>query len=153
MIFYSDNEEQFVEFANDIAKQLNTGDCIALFGDLGTGKSTFARAVIKHIAKLKGHNKINVPSPTFTIIQEYELSDILLWHMDLYRIDDINEILELGIIDMFDSAITIIEWPQLIEAILPANTLKIFISHDDRAETARRLDIENNIAHINVKSL
>jgi len=105
----------FTQFANP-------GQCFALHGDLGSGKTTFTGYFIKHL-----NPKItNVSSPTFTIIQTYnsQLGDI--WHADCYRLKSEEEFYELGLQEAFESSITIIEWPEIISNFLPRNTINIF---------------------------
>lgn len=99
--------------AEELAKKSNVGDVFYLKGDLGTGKSTFARFFIQFLC---GEETI-VPSPTFTLVQEYECKKGSLYHFDLYRLKDPEEAYELGIEDSFFQGISLIEWPEKIEGI------------------------------------
>src|SRR5438552_1393426 len=102
------DEEATRRFATDIAAALEPGDLITLSGDLGAGKTTFARALIRHLA---GDDKIEVPSPTFTLVQLYDLPRFALLHADLYRITSAAELAELGFEDLSDGAVVLMEWP------------------------------------------
>ncbi|QOL19522.1 tRNA (adenosine(37)-N6)-threonylcarbamoyltransferase complex ATPase subunit type 1 TsaE [Candidatus Bodocaedibacter vickermanii] len=93
--------------ASDFVRTLNKGAVVYMMGDLGAGKTTFVRAAIQSIL---GHDEA-VPSPTFTLVQTYD-SIPPIWHYDLYRINDPEEVLELGMDEAFDQGITFIEWPQ-----------------------------------------
>ncbi len=103
-----------------LARALRPGDVVALAGPLGAGKTTLARAVI---AALGGGEE--VPSPTFTLAQSYELPGGLLWHFDLYRLAQPRDAWELGIEDAFAEAISLVEWPERLGALLPADRLEI----------------------------
>jgi tRNA threonylcarbamoyladenosine biosynthesis protein TsaE len=103
--------------AQTLAPLLEKGDILGLAGDLGTGKSTFARALIQ--TKTEGP----VPSPTFTLVQTYEFGGKPLWHLDLYRLKSPEETEELGLEEAFATAITLIEWPDRLGPYLPSETL------------------------------
>lgn len=107
--------------AREIAAQLAPGDTILLRGDVGAGKTTFARALIQHILV----EPEDVPSPTFTLVQTYETTRGPLWHCDLYRLTSSYEIEELGLIEAFHTAICLVEWPDLLAEIAPKNALQI----------------------------
>src|SRR5690242_18304595 len=119
------DEEATRRFATDLASALEPGDLITLSGDLGAGKTTFARALIRHLA---ADETIEVPSPTFTLLQSYELPRFTLVHFDLYRITSAAELAELGFDDVPDSAVVLIEWPDRAAGALPANRLDIAFS-------------------------
>ncbi|MEH6724738.1 MAG: tRNA (adenosine(37)-N6)-threonylcarbamoyltransferase complex ATPase subunit type 1 TsaE, partial [Hyphomicrobiales bacterium] len=94
-------------FAQDIAAAVLPGDLIALDGDLGAGKTAFCRALIRNLADDK---QLEVPSPTFSLLQPYALR-IPVQHFDLYRLADPEELEEIGFFDELDTALTLIEWP------------------------------------------
>ncbi|WP_392336593.1 tRNA (adenosine(37)-N6)-threonylcarbamoyltransferase complex ATPase subunit type 1 TsaE [Loktanella salsilacus] len=106
--------------AGHIAMALGPGDTLLLQGDIGAGKTTFARALIR--ARLKSP-KEDVPSPTFTLVQTYDAGDLEIWHCDLYRLTDPQEVLELGLDDAFIGAICLIEWPDRLGPDLPTDAL------------------------------
>lgn len=112
--------------AQAIAPSLRTGDVITLHGELGVGKTTFARALISALA-LEGE-EVDVPSPTFPMVQLYELSSVNVWHFDLYRINDSSELEELGFTDALESGVVIIEWPERSGGALPASSVRLDIS-------------------------
>jgi hypothetical protein len=116
------NEEATVRFMTDIAAALEPGDLVTLSGDLGAGKTTFARALIRYLA---ADDTIEVPSPTFTLMQTYELPRFLLVHADLYRLSGAAELAELGFDDLPDGAVTLLEWPDRAAEVLPADRLDI----------------------------
>jgi N-acetylmuramate 1-kinase len=102
------DEEATQRFAADVAAALEPGDLVTLSGDLGAGKTTFARALIRILA---GDDSIEVPSPTFTLMQIYELPRFTLVHADLYRVTSAMELAELGFDDLPDGAVVLMEWP------------------------------------------
>ncbi|PCI03197.1 MAG: tRNA (adenosine(37)-N6)-threonylcarbamoyltransferase complex ATPase subunit type 1 TsaE [Hyphomicrobiales bacterium] len=118
----------------DIALALKAGDCLGLRGDLGAGKSTLARAIIRHLAD---DLDLEVPSPTFTLEQVYATNPAI-HHFDFYRLGDPSEVLELGLDEALEGAVAIIEWPQNAEGMLPDNLANIQIdigSGDNRKIT------------------
>ena len=116
------NEAAMVAFMTDIAGALEPGDLVTLSGDLGAGKTTFARALIRH---LSGDDTTEVPSPTFTFIQTYELPRFPLVHADLYRLSATAELAELGFDDLPDGAVVLLEWPDRAAGFLPPSRLDI----------------------------
>lgn len=116
--------------AEYFAKFAKPGQCFALYGNLGSGKTTFSQFLIKSLIPTVEH----VASPTFTIVQTYNDGDKLeIWHVDCYRLNDREEFFELGLEEAFESYVTIIEWPEIIADFLPKNAIKIqfAIEHDD----------------------
>ena len=109
----------------DIAAALAPGDLITLSGDLGAGKTTFARALIRYLA---GDESVEVPSPTFTLMQAYELPRFNLVHADLYRLSGPAELAELGFEDIAADAVTLLEWPDRAAGFLPADRLDIALT-------------------------
>ena len=111
-----------VRFAIDVACALEPGDLVTLSGDLGAGKTTFARALIRYLAD---DDTIEVPSPTFTLLQTYELPRFDVVHADLYRLSSAAELSELGFDDLPEDAVVLMEWGDRAAGFLPANRLDI----------------------------
>ncbi len=114
------------------------GDAIALKGELGAGKTTFARAFIR----ARGGGEI-VPSPTFTLVQVYDLPGGAVWHFDLYRLRQPEDAWELGIEDAFHDGISLIEWPERLGPLLPAGRLELAFDFG-LAPTARRATLRGD---------
>ncbi len=140
-IFESVNEQATYLYALNMGKEAKPGQIIALTGDLGTGKTVFS----KGFAKGLGIEEV-VSSPTFTLLQVYENGRLPLYHFDVYRIGDVSEMEETGYEDCFyGKGVTLIEWAELIEEILPEKIIRITIEKDDDMEfDYRRLTIEDS---------
>lgn len=121
-----------MRFGQDLALAMARGDCLALYGDLGVGKSTLARALIRSVAD---DPQLDVPSPTFTLVQSYELR-IKLAHFDLYRIADPDELIELGLDDALEEGAVLIEWPERAASFLPDNAIAIVLEEDGSGRRA-----------------
>ena len=118
-------------FGGLLATHLKAGDVIALSGALGAGKSALARAIIQAIDPTED----DVPSPTFTLVQHYALGDgTPLWHLDLYRIDDTQDAMALGLDDAFIDAVCLIEWPDRLKKFLPRTNLSIHLYAGETAD-------------------
>lgn len=100
-----------------------TGDVVALHGDLGAGKTAFARAFIV----ARGGDE--VPSPTFTLVQSYDLPGGCVYHFDFYRIETADEVVELGFEEALTDGISLIEWPEKMGGYLPAERLDVHLDH------------------------
>jgi len=102
-------------FCKDVSLKIKVGDIICLFGELGSGKTTFARNLISSIYK---RNKLEKPtsikSPSFPILLTYEVNNFEIYHYDLYRISTISELAEINIFEELHNSITLIEWPEII---------------------------------------
>jgi tRNA threonylcarbamoyladenosine biosynthesis protein TsaE len=128
--------EETAQIAQTVSRLLHPGDVILLKGDLGTGKSTFARALIQSLCG----EKTEVPSPTFTLVQTYETPKFVLWHFDLYRLEHSQEIYELGIEEAYASGVCLIEWPERLGSSVPKVYLEIELSYgNDENERILRL--------------
>ena len=116
------------KFTNKISKIILPGDYLFLFGEIGVGKTTFARQLI-NVFELKNNiKKSEVPSPTFNILFEYELKDFIIKHYDLYRLKNEEEIKNLELFEIEEKNITLIEWPELIKN-KPANRIDLFFKY------------------------
>jgi len=113
--------EQTCRMAGRLAPVLRTGDVVLLSGDVGAGKTHFARCVIQSQMDIPE----DVPSPTFTLVQTYPARNAEIWHADLYRLSDVNDVFELGLIDAFENAICLIEWPDRLGDLTPASALHL----------------------------
>jgi tRNA threonylcarbamoyladenosine biosynthesis protein TsaE len=131
------NEAATAALAARIAALARRGDIIALVGELGVGKTTFARAFIR----ARGGTSVDVPSPTFTLVQIYELAGAPIWHFDGYRLRDPEEAWELGIEEAFYSSISLVEWPERFGALIPTRRLEITLGETDTS-AARRAVID-----------
>ncbi len=120
------NEAATAALMADLALLIGAGDVITLSGDLGAGKTSAARAMIRYLA---GDEELEVPSPTFTLAQSYDLPSFPLVHADLYRITDPGEMEEIGLSPLPDGTVALIEWPERAEGDLPADRIDIALTH------------------------
>ena len=129
------DETKTKKFATDVAQTLKKGDVIALVGDLGTGKTTLS----KYIAEALGITE-TITSPTFTIVQEYHSGRLPLYHFDVYRVDDIEEMYRIGYEEYFyGEGVCIVEWADIVEEIIPEDAKVIFIEYgEDEGERLYR---------------
>jgi tRNA threonylcarbamoyl adenosine modification protein YjeE len=116
----------------DIAHGLNVGDCVALWGDLGAGKTTLARAILRGLGVTE-----DVPSPTFTIVQRYETPRLIVNHYDLYRLKSAREMTELGFDETLEDGAALVEWPERAPEALPPDTLHVRLSFDGNVRLAK----------------
>ena len=120
--FQSNSPEQTQALAQEIAPLLVPGDTILFEGEIGAGKSLFCRALIHaRLALLDRYE--DVPSPTYTIVQTYDVGDTEIWHSDLYRLTDVTEIIELGLEEAFEKAVCLVEWPDRLADLSPKSAL------------------------------
>ncbi len=116
--------EDTTDFAARLAPALSGGDVLLLSGDLGAGKTHFARGIVQTKLALAGRVE-DVPSPTFTLVQTYDAGDVEIWHSDLYRLTSVDEIYELGLDEAFDTAICLAEWPDRLGHETPIGALTL----------------------------
>lgn len=128
--FQFDSPEATSRFAQSLAPLLTAGDVILLHGSVGAGKTHFARSLIQ--SRLEQPE--DVPSPTFTIVQTYDLGGVDLWHCDLYRLTSPDEAIELGLEDAFETAICLVEWPDRLAELAPDDALNIQFSTESVLE-------------------
>jgi tRNA threonylcarbamoyl adenosine modification protein YjeE len=127
------DEAATVAFAEDVAAILAPGDLVALSGDLGAGKTTLARALIRALAD---DTRLEVPSPTFTLVQTYAGGRLPVAHFDLYRLADANELDELGLDEALATGAVLVEWPERAAGRLPARCLDIGLAIAGTGRTA-----------------
>jgi tRNA threonylcarbamoyladenosine biosynthesis protein TsaE len=133
-----DSENGTAALAIRLAPLLRTGDVVVLAGELGAGKTAFARALIRHLA---GADE-EVPSPTFTLAQVYETPEITVWHYDLYRLAEKEaDILELGWEESLRGGVSLVEWADRLGGLLPRDRLEIKISHIKDSENERDIEL------------
>lgn len=125
MIFKTTSEAETAKVATDFCATLNPRDIILLNGDLGMGKSVFSRAIIRTLTQSPD---LDVPSPTFTFVQTYEAPKAEIWHFDLYRLKDPEELYEIGWEEALTSGIILVEWPERLDYLTPKNAIKVNIT-------------------------
>ncbi|WP_099825046.1 tRNA (adenosine(37)-N6)-threonylcarbamoyltransferase complex ATPase subunit type 1 TsaE [Oceaniglobus indicus] len=130
--------QQTADLAVVLARHLRAGDTLLLDGPIGAGKTHFARALIRAAQGPDGDK--DIPSPTFTLVQTYQTPTCDIWHADLYRLTDVQEVMELGLDDAFESAICLIEWPDRLGDLAPAAALRLTLTV--QGDTARQIVIE-----------
>jgi len=116
------------KIADKIKKILLPGDVVFLYGEIGVGKTTFARLLINGFENEKKLKKSEVLSPTFNIVFEYEIKEFTIKHFDLYRLKNSNDIKNVGLFENLEQSITLIEWPELI-INKPENRLDLFFEY------------------------
>jgi tRNA threonylcarbamoyladenosine biosynthesis protein TsaE len=126
------DEAQTLALGAALAARLTAGDCLALRGGLGVGKTTLARGLITALS-----GETDVPSPTYTLVQSYDTPKGELWHGDMYRLERPEDCLELGLEDAFLDAICLIEWPDKLGAFLPETAINLTIEFADEGRVAR----------------
>jgi len=132
------NEHDTIAAAEQLATRLQGGDCVALQGELGAGKTLFSRALLREL----GVKNEVIPSPTYAIIQPYQGALFPVAHMDWYRMDDAESLLNIGVEEYLQPPwITIIEWPQCASQLLPTHTYCITLKIDDNHPTRRQIQI------------
>jgi tRNA threonylcarbamoyladenosine biosynthesis protein TsaE len=136
-----ENEQAMEAAARELADRLENGNIVLLHGPLGAGKSVFARALIRTLAL---DPALEVPSPTFTLVQYYDSEKGPLWHYDLYRIEGYEEILPLGWEDSLADGITIVEWPERLGPLKPLHALDIHIHPVQDRPDERILRMDGN---------
>jgi tRNA threonylcarbamoyladenosine biosynthesis protein TsaE len=136
-------ESETSALAARIARAAKAGDVIALRGELGSGKTSFARGFIRAL----GRGDEEVPSPTFTLVEVYEFSEAApaIWHFDLYRLAKSEDVYELGFEEALGGAILLIEWPERLGPLIPRERLDVALSAGS-SPTARRVRLRGSRA-------
>jgi len=120
--------QELEKIANNIKKILSLGDTIFLYGEIGVGKTTFARLLINSLEDEKKIKKSEVLSPTFNIVFEYEIKELTIKHFDLYRLKNNNDIKNIGLFENSEQNISLVEWPELIKD-KPKNRIDLFFEY------------------------
>tara|TARA_Y100000590_G_scaffold109989_1_gene125389 strand:+ start:385 stop:831 length:447 start_codon:yes stop_codon:yes gene_type:complete len=121
--------KELEKIANRIKKILSPGDVIFLYGEIGVGKTTFARFLINSFESANKIKNSEVLSPTFNIVFEYEIKDFTVKHYDLYRLKNYNEVKNIGLFENIEKNITLIEWPELVKD-KPVDRIDLFFEYD-----------------------
>ena len=115
------SEQDTANLAHQLSHHLVPGDVVLLSGEIGAGKSYFARSLIQFSQDIAE----DVPSPTFTLVQTYSTQIGEIWHADLYRLGATDEIIELGLAEAFQEAICLVEWPEILGSLTPKDALTL----------------------------
>ena len=133
-IIFLSSENNTEELANQILKKIKIGDVIFLYGEMGVGKTTFIRYLINGFKKKNKLELSEVTSPTFNILNEYQINQIKINHYDLFRLKSSEEVKNLGLFEDTQNSITLIEWPQIIEE-KPKNLIELNFEYGKDHET------------------
>ena len=125
------SEETTKELAKDLTHYLKGGEIVYLYGEMGVGKTTFVRYLINQFQKNKKLHITEVTSPTFNLLNEYDIKDLVIKHYDLFRLKDESEIKNLDLFENNQSTITLIEWPQLISKNKSIKTIDLIFSYEN----------------------
>jgi len=131
--------EDTKNFSKNFSKIINKGDIIFLYGEIGTGKTTFVRLFINHLESKNKIENSDVLSPTFNIVYDYNVGNIKILHYDLYRLKNYNDISQLGMFETSDDYIKIVEWPELI-CPKPTNRVDILFEYS-KSTNSREVEI------------
>lgn len=133
-VYHTKSREETSALAESFADKLNGGEVIALKGDIGVGKTVFTKGLAKGLGVSS-----NVTSPTFNIVRQYQ-GRLPLFHFDVYRISDIDEMFEIGFEEYLDGeGVVVIEWPELIQELIPQDAIRVTIERE--GEESRRISI------------
>lgn len=133
--FITKSEVETIQLGKDFAKMLKAGDVVALYGELGSGKTKFIQGVCLGL-----NVKETVNSPSFIIMNKYE-GDLVIYHFDLYRINSLDELIEIGFHEfIYNDAISLIEWAEKVKDILPQKRYEIYLNFG-RYENEREVEI------------
>ena len=132
--------DQLNQVTLKIIKKLNKEDCILLFGEIGTGKTTLTRALINNLQNQNKQVETEVLSPTFNILYEYEISKLKIMHYDLYRLKTESDVQQLGIFNQTMKSIKVIEWAEIIKD-KPDERLEVYISYE-KEQDMRKIDFK-----------
>jgi len=123
-------EDTTSELAKSFSRTLHKGDIVYFHGEIGVGKTTFIRHLINDLQKLNKINLTEVTSPTFNLVNEYDVGNFIIQHYDLYRLTNYNEIKNIGLFENKEEIVTLIEWPEKIKETID-NKIDLFFEYND----------------------
>jgi tRNA threonylcarbamoyladenosine biosynthesis protein TsaE len=123
-------EDKTSELAKNFSKTLIKGDLVFFHGEIGVGKTTFIRHLINNLQKLSKINSTEVTSPTFNLVNEYDVGNFIIQHYDLYRLKDYSEIKNIGFFENKEEIVTLVEWPEKINETID-NKIDLFFEYSD----------------------
>ena len=123
-------EDKTSELAKNFSRILNKGDVVYFHGEIGVGKTTFIRHLINNLQKLSKINLTEVTSPTFNLVNEYDVGNFVIQHYDLYRLNDYSEIKNIGLFENKEEIVTLVEWPEKIKETID-NKIDLFFEYND----------------------
>lgn len=127
-------EESTKELAENLAHYLKGGEIIFLYGEMGVGKTTFIRYLINQFQKIKNLKLTEVTSPTFNLLNEYQVKNLVIKHYDLFRLKDKSEIINLDLFENNKNSITLVEWPQLINKEQLIKTIDLTFAYENKLQ-------------------
>ena len=125
------SEETTRELAKNFSNYLKGGEIIFLYGEMGVGKTTFVKYLINQLLEKKNLQTTEVTSPTFNLLNEYEIDNLIIKHYDLFRLKNKSEIKNLDLFDQNKNTITLIEWPELIEKENVKKTIDLVFNYEN----------------------
>ena len=128
------SEKKLEEFANNLSTELKKGDIFFLFGEMGVGKTTFVKYLINNLQLRLKQKKTEVTSPTFNIMNEYNIDGLIIKHYDLYRLKSPNELKDLNLFEENSNSILLIEWPQIIKK-KPNLITKLYFEYENNYQS------------------
>ena len=123
-------EDKTSEQAKKFSRTLHKGDVAYFYGEIGVGKTTFIRHLINNLQKLNKINLTEVTSPTFNLVNEYDVGNFIIQHYDLYRLNDYSEIKNIGLFENREETVTLVEWPEKINKTIN-NKIDLFFEYND----------------------
>ncbi len=124
-------EDKTSELARSFSRTLHKGDVVYFHGEIGVGKTTFIRHLINNLQQLNKINLTEVTSPTFNLVNEYDVGNFIIQHYDLYRLTDYSEIKNIGLFENKEEIVTLIEWPEKIDETIDSKIDLFFEYNDD----------------------
>ncbi len=128
-----ESPEATTEFAVSLSRILAAGDVLLLSGPIGAGKTHFVRSAIQFLLATEGKSE-DVPSPSYTLVQTFDLQEMEIWHADLYRLGDASEFDELGLSEAFETALCFVEWPENVAIDWPDTALHLAVSLEEHPD-------------------